>query len=100
MVAGTANYGLCASDTVHGVGATVPTGTGPVAVAPFVASCPPDSATGSVGALTTTPQTVWAVTGGATNAFYNLVLKAAISATTPAANDYADTLTFIATGTF
>jgi YVTN family beta-propeller protein len=100
MAAGTANYGLCASDTVHGVGDTVPTGTAPIALAPFIASCPTDSATGSVGALTTTPQTVWAVTGGVTNAFYNLVIKAAISSTTPAHNDYADTLTFIATGTF
>jgi len=100
MAAGTANYGLCASDTVHGVATTVPAGIGPVAVAPFVASCPANTAAGSVGALTTTPQTVWAVTGGVTNAFYNLVLKAAIGATTPAAADYADTLTFVATGTF
>jgi uncharacterized repeat protein (TIGR01451 family) len=100
MVPGVANYGLCASDTVNGSASTTPTGTAPTANAPFTASCPADTADGSVGALTTEPQTVWSVPGVVANAFYDLVIKAAISSSIPAHNDYADTLTFIATGTF
>jgi hypothetical protein len=34
------------------------------------------------------------------NAFFRLYIKAAISPTIPAHNDYADTLTFVATGTY
>jgi hypothetical protein len=100
MTVGTANYGLCASATRKGLDATTPVGVTPAAVSPFIASCVENTAAGSVGALTTSAQLVWATTGPVSNGFYNMILKAAVSATTPAHNDYADTLTFIATGTF
>lgn len=100
MAAGTANYGLCASATRRGMDTTDPVGAMPAAVSPFIASCVEDTAAGSVGALTISPQIVWATSGPVANAYYNLVIKAAISGTIPAHNDYADTLTFVATGTF
>ncbi len=100
MAAGTSNYGLCASATVSGLTATVPVGATPTRSAPFNSTCAADTAAGSVGALTTSAQTVWSVSGAVSNGFFLLVLKAAISATQPAHNDYTDTLTFVATGTF
>jgi hypothetical protein len=100
MAIGTANYGLCASDTVTGLSSTTPAGIAPVRLAPFMASCAANTAAGSVGALTTGTQNVWSTTGPTSNGFYNMVIKAAISGTIPAHNDYSDTLTFIATGTF
>lgn len=100
MAIGTANYGLCASNTVTGLTTTTPAGNAPTRLAPFNASCAADTAAGSVGALTTSAQNVWTTVGPVSNGFYDLVIKAAISGTTPAHNDYADTLTFVATGTF
>ena len=100
MAVGTANYGLCASDTRKGKDTTVPVGATPAAASPFIASCAENTAAGSVGALTTSPQAVWAASGPVSNAYYNMIIKAEISGTTPAHNDYADTLTFVATGTF
>lgn len=100
MAAGTANYGLCASDTVTGLDTTTPSGNAPTRQAPFNGSCAADTAAGSVGALTTSAQNVWTTAGVVANGFYNLVLKAAISGTTAAHNDYTDTLTFVATATF
>jgi hypothetical protein len=100
MAAGTANYGLCASDTVTGLTVTTPAGAAPARQAPFNGSCAADTAAGTVGALTTSAQTVWSTADAVANGFYTLVIKAAISGTIPAHNDYTDTLTFVATGTF
>jgi hypothetical protein len=109
MDGNTANYGLCADATQHGADginsvakptATNPASLNPTAVDPFIASCAHNTNTGSVGALTTTAQKVWGVDGPTADSFQNLVIKAAISGTTKAHSDYADTLTFVATGTF
>ncbi len=100
MAAGTANYGLCASATRRGMDATDPVGAMPTALAPFAADCPENTAAGSVGILRTTAQNVWSTSGPVANGYHNMIIKAAISDATPANNDYADTLTFIATGTF
>jgi len=50
--------------------------------------------------LTTNAQNVWSISAASQNAFARLYVKAAISGTVPAHTDYADTLTFVATGTF
>ncbi|MEY4744615.1 MAG: hypothetical protein RL272_560 [Candidatus Parcubacteria bacterium] len=100
LVAGTAGYGLCAGSAGGDSGrdSTVPVGVAPAAASPFNGSC---TASGhAVGSLTTLPQTVWSLSGPSQNAFFRLWLKAAISPTTVAHTDYADTLTFVATGTY
>ena len=100
LAPGSSGYGLCAgsggSDT--GVDATTPTSASPVRAGPFGGTC----TTGSheVGGLTASPQTVWSVSSAAQNAFARLFLKASISTSVVAHNDYADTLTFIATAVY
>lgn len=54
----------------------------------------------SIGTLTTTASTVLSASAPTQNNWSTLRVKAAISTTTPAHNDYADTLTFTATSTF
>jgi hypothetical protein len=100
LVAGTAGYGLCGgsggSDT--GRDSTTPVGAAPARSSPFNGSC---STSGhAVGALTTSPQTVWSVTDPTQNAFVRIFIKAAISSGTPPHTDYTDVLTFIATATY
>lgn len=97
LVAGTEGYGVCVTSSGTGA-ATASTGT-LAAVAPFASTC--TAAAHSVGGLTTSAQSILnsagdALAGGRTE----IRVKAAISATTEAHNDYADTLTFIATATF
>jgi hypothetical protein len=99
MTAGTENYGLCAGAR-HGEDLTNPVGGTMSTTSPFNGTCADDTAAGHVGHLTTSAQAVWSVDGPTQNAYQNLVLKAAISPTTKAHSDYADTLTFVATGTF
>jgi hypothetical protein len=98
---GVSGYGLCAGSAGgdSGKDTTTPVGTSPTRVSPYNgASC---TASGhDVGALTTAAQNVWTLSGASQNAFFRLYIKAAISGTVPAHNDYADTLTFVATGTF
>ncbi len=102
LTAGTNGYGLCvgsgggASET--GKDVTTPAGATPTATAPFASSC--TTAAHNVGALTTSAQGIWSVTGAVQNGYFKLYVKAAISGTQPAHSDYADTLTFVATGTF
>lgn len=101
LTAGTSGYGLCAGsaggDT--GLDTTTPAGATATRSAPFNgASC--TSSGHVVGALTTGAQTVWSVSAASQNVFYRMYVKAAISGTVPAHTDYADTLTFVATGTF
>ena len=53
-----------------------------------------------VGGLTASAQNLWTLSTSSQNAFARIFLKAAISGTTPAHNDYTDTLTFVASGTY
>lgn len=94
MAAGTENYGLCIA-TAGLVGWT--RGTGYVSD-----TCALSSGTNQIRALNTTP-TAFLNSGGAplaSTAHAEVVVNAAISATTVAHSDYTDTLTFIATATF
>jgi hypothetical protein len=99
MTSGTANYGLCAGDR-FGEDLTEPVGGNLSQATPFDGTCADDTADGHVGGLTTGAQAVWSIDAPVQNAYQNLVLKATISPTTKAHSDYADTLTFVATGTF
>ncbi|HEV7702243.1 MAG TPA: hypothetical protein VGO63_02255 [Candidatus Paceibacterota bacterium] len=94
MAAGTANYGICANRNAATTGTLAK-------VAPFASTCTTTPGSNSVGALTTSAQTIYN-TGGAAivGGRGEIIVDAAISNTTPAHNDYSDTLTFIATGTF
>ena len=101
LSAGSSGYGLCVGSTGGdtGVDTTTPASASPVPSGPFGSgSC----STGShaVGGLTTSPQSVWSVSSAAQNAFARLFLKASISASVVSHNDYADTLTFIATAVY
>jgi Big-like domain-containing protein len=100
LTAGTTGYGLCAGSggTDSGRDTTTPAGAVPTSTAPFNGSC--STSSHAVGGLTTSPQTVWSLSTPSQNAFFRLFVKAAISPSVPAHTDYADTLTFIATGTY
>jgi len=100
LVAGTSGYGLCAGSAGgdSGKDATTPVGGTPAATSPFNGSC--TNAAHAVGGLTTGAQSIWSVPTATQNAFFRMYVKAAISGTVPAHSDYADTLTFVATGTF
>lgn len=101
LVAGTSGYGLCAGSAGvdSGKDTTTPVGATPTRTAPFAgATC--TAAGHDVGVLTTGAQNVWTLSAASQNAFFRLYVKAAISGTVPAHNDYTDTLTFVATGTF
>ncbi len=97
MSAGTANYGLCLDD-ITGKSVTVPVGG--TLTANIASACTNSTAAGTVTGVTGATQNLWSVNAGVSNAYWELQVKAAISGTTPAHNDYTDTLTFIATGTF
>jgi hypothetical protein len=93
MAPGTANYGICVKNTTQTVGTLTK-------LAPFASSCS-YSATDSVGAVTTTPQTILNTNSTTiSTGVAEIVMSAENSATTPAHTDYADTLTLIGTGTF
>lgn len=100
LVAGTTGYGLCAGDGGSDTGrdATTPVGAAPTRVAPFNGAC--STTSHDVGALTTSAQTVWSVSDPTQNAFALIFIKAAISGAVMPHDDYADTLTFIATATY
>jgi hypothetical protein len=88
LVAGTEGYGVCSQNAQNGFTAS----------APFNGSC--DGSNHAVGPPTTTPQTIYTASGAITDAYGDVRVKAAISSTTPAHNDYSDTLTFIVTATY
>ena len=93
MSAGTARYGLCVA-TSGLTGFSRATGYSSD-------TCALSSGTNSVRALSTTPTDILNSGGGALSGGHaEIVVNATISTTTPAHNDYEDTLTFIATGTF
>jgi len=93
MAAGTERYGLCVA-TSGLTGFTRSTG--------YVDdTCVLASGTNEVRALSSTPVSIVDSGGSALVAGHaEVVVNAAISTVTPAHTDYADTLTFIATGTF
>lgn len=89
LSAGTAGYNM-------GVTQTQSSGTGTITVAtPFVGG-----STGKGGGLNTTLATVASSGGTASSAVLTLTNNAAISATTPAASDYTDTITVVGAGMF
>ncbi len=94
MAAGTSNYGICVKAN------TATTGT-LNKVSPFNSTCTTTPSGNSVGAVTTSAQNIvnsnsLPISAGRAE----IMVDAAISGTQPAHNDYTDTLTFIATGTF
>lgn len=101
LAAGTAGYGLCAGSAGadSGKDATTPTGATPARSSPFNGTtC---TSTGhDIGAVTTSAQNLWTLSGPSQNAFFRIYVKAAVSTSTQAHNDYADTLTFVGTGTY
>jgi hypothetical protein len=96
MSAGSENYGLC-------VATAGLTGFSRSASSPDYSSgtCALSASNNAVKQLSTTPVSMLN-SGGAplSGGHAEIVVNAAISSTTPAHNDYTDTLTFIATGTF
>jgi hypothetical protein len=89
LVAGTTGYGFCSSNAQNGF----------TAQAPYNGTC--DTSTGhQVGGIATVDQTIWSSSGPVTDAYGELLTKAAISSTVPAHNDYQDTLIVTVTGTF
>lgn len=89
LVAGTAGYGVCSSNVGNGFHAS----------SPFAGICD-TSSNHAVGALTTSDQIIWSAPAFVTNAFGEMLTKAAISNVTPAHNDYQDTITITVTGTY
>jgi hypothetical protein len=78
---------------------TIPAGVTPTRDSPFNnASC--TSTNHNIGAVTTSAQSIWQVSAASQNAFARIYVKAGISGTVAPHSDYADTLTFVATGTF
>jgi len=100
LSAGTEGFGICVgSDVSHtGKDATTPTGADPTAQSPFDSAC--TTAAHNVGALTTSAQPLWTISGPTQNAFARIFVKAAIAPGTPAHSDYTETVTFIATATY
>src|SRR5687768_7321368 len=95
LVAGTPGYGICVfSVTQDGASPTSFT-----SVAPFASTC--TKTTGhSVGGLTTSAQPILQSTGALKGGSSEILVKAAIGPATASGSDYADTVTFIATGTY
>jgi len=101
LLPGVTGYGMCvgSAGTDIGFDSTVPIGVTPVRASPFDhADC--TSALHNIGILTVAPQSVWTLSAPSQNAFARLYIKAGISGTVRPHTDYADTLTFVATGTF
>lgn len=81
-------YGICSTNVAGGF----------AALWPFNGTC--DASNHQVGALTTSDQAIFSATGTLTNAYGDVLLKAAATTVTKAHLDYADTLTFIVTATY
>ncbi len=93
MAAGTANYGLCV-DSATITGFTRQSGTY------GSDTCALASGTNQIRALSSTATNIVGASAPVSAAKAEVVVNAAISGVTPAHADYADTLTFIGTGTF
>lgn len=95
LSAGTAGFGVCTFSVAQD-------GASPTAlakVAPYNGSCT-KTVGHAVGVVDTTNRILASSTGVLQDGTAEVLVKAAISATTPAGNDYSDVLTFIAAGTF
>ncbi len=92
---GTENYGICVTATSASIGSFTE-------VAPFNdADCAADDQTPTVGGFDGTSQNLLNTgSAGISAGRAQITVAAAISGVTDAHNDYTDTLTFIATGTF
>lgn len=94
MAAGTANYGLCVDSVTQTSGGTL------TEASPFDGATCTSSHNNTVGAVTTSNQNILTVSSPIVGGRSEIRVNAENSATTPAHDDYADTLTFTATGTF
>jgi len=94
MADGTENYGICSVSETDGGGNLDDN-------APFDGTCAANSETNVVGGFDGTNQVIYDTDGAAVvTARAQISVNAAISTSTVGHNDYTDTLTFIATGTF
>ncbi|MBU1034697.1 hypothetical protein KKD42_02775 [Patescibacteria group bacterium] len=96
-------YGLCAGTSLNewGMDTTMPAGNMPTSTTPYNGNsmtCDPTSL--DVGLVDGTAREIVQIAGPVGNAYTTIYVKAIIDSTQPAHNDYTDTLTFIATGTF
>jgi hypothetical protein len=95
LVAGTAGYGIC----VFSVAEDAESPTNLDIESPFNGTC--TKTTGhSVGGVTTGAQNIITAPGALKGGESEILVKASISTLTAAGSDYADVLTFVATGTF
>jgi hypothetical protein len=94
MAPGVANYGLCVGSVTQTSGGTL------TKVSPFDGATCTAGHVNTVGVVTTSPQNILTVSSGIVGGRSEIRVNAENSVITPASNDYADTLTFIATGTF
>lgn len=93
MAAGTENYGLCVTSTGL-TGFSIDT-------AYTTSSCSANANNNDIEALTTTGENILNSAGAPfTGGHADVIVNGAIATGTAAHNDYTDTLTFIATGTF
>ena len=94
IVDGTENYGLCV------ISVTQTTGTLSKASPYNTGTCAADSETNDIQGLTTTGENIVTTAAPIAAGRAQIAVNAAISGVTVAHADYADTLTFIAAGTF
>lgn len=95
LTAGSAGFGVC----VFAAGQRTGSPSTLDKTSPFDGSCTKTNGH-SVGAVSATPATILAASGELEEGTAEVLVKAAASATTPAHQDYSDTLTFIMTATF
>ncbi|MFH2063560.1 MAG: hypothetical protein ABIJ46_05460 [bacterium] len=95
LAAGTQGYGICVGSATED--AESPTAIS--AVVPYNGAC--DKVNNhNIGLVDTTPRTVVQSPGQLKGGDIEILVKASISSITEEGNDYTDTLTFIATGTY
>jgi len=104
LVAGTAGYGICVNRVATTSGTLAATAFDDDALTATggydVSATCTATLDGLSDALTTSAQSIIASTAAVDGGRAEVFVKAAISSLTPAHDDYQDTLTFIATGTF
>ncbi len=94
MAPGVARYGLCVGSVTQTSGGTL------TKASPFNGVTCTAGSTNNVGIITTSPQNILTVSSGIVGGRSEIRVNAENSNVTPSHNDYTDTLTFIATGTF
>ncbi len=99
LSAGTEGYGICIGSGTSDVGRRGTAGANPIPQSPFnPGTCSVHSA--DVAAVSNIAQTIWTLDDTAQDGFVKMFVKAAIGSLTEAHDDYADTLTFVATLTY